>query len=187
MSFFLTRWTFALVTCLLCTAPVLAALQFPGTYALDGQTLVRNGAGVRTYGVFNIQVYNAALYLATRETRAEVVLDAETPKVVQMQFLRSASQEDTRTAWQHYLEANCRPPCVWPEAGARQFSALLPATVQGESQTFVFRDQGLEVLRNGQPLGRVADRRLARLVLATWLGDAPTTPALKRALLGETP
>ena len=178
------RWVLALAAVLSGANPVLAAPQFPDTYALEGQTLVRNGVGVRTYGVFNIQVYNAALYLPSRESSAQAVLDADTPKVVQMQFLRSASQDDTRTAWQHYLEANCRPPCVWPEAGVRQFSALLPATVQGESQTFVFRDQGLEVLRNGQALGRVADRRLARLVLSTWLGDVPTTPALKQALLG---
>lgn len=181
------RCVLALATCLGGATPVLSAQQFPDTYALDGQALLRNGAGVRTYGVFNIQVYNAALYLPAREPHAQAVLDADTPKVVQMHFLRSASQEDTRAAWQHYLEANCRAPCVWPEAGVRQFSALLPATVQGESQTFVFRESGLEVLRNGQTLGRVADRHLARLVLATWLGDVPTTPALKRALLGGPP
>lgn len=179
------HWVLALLVCLGCTAPAVAAPRFPQIYALDGQTLLRNGEGVRTYGVFNIRVYNAALYLTAPERRDQAVLDADTPKVIQVEFLRSASLEDTRAAWQHYLEANCRPPCVLPEAGVRQFSALLPATVAGDSQTFVFRAQGLEVQRNGQTLGHVADRRLARLVLSTWLGDVPTAPTLKRALLGE--
>ncbi len=171
--------------CLACSA--LAAPDFPPTHQMDGRALVLNGAGVRNYGVFKVQVYEAALYLVTRDARAEAVLNAPTPKALQMRFLRSASLEDTRAAWLHYLESNCKPPCPWPESGVRQLMALLPPTVQGDTQTWWFRPEGLELLRNGQTLGRVNNPQLARLALASWIGEVPTTPALKRALLGEKP
>jgi hypothetical protein len=107
--------------------------------------------------------------------------------VVHMRFLRSASQEDTLKAWRVYLERNCAAPCVMPAAALQRFEALVPATQSGDVQTYYFDPSGVSMDLNATPLGRVEDAAFARILLATWIGEHPTSESLKRALLGIPP
>jgi Chalcone isomerase-like len=159
-------------------------LGFAERTVLDGQPLLLNGAGLRKYGVFGIEVYAAALYLDKTSNDADTVLDSPTPKVVQLRMLRGVSREDSIKAWRHYLAANCTPPCRLAPATLAAFEQLLPAAPAGQRQSFVLRAQGLELIADGQSLGRISDSTLARVVLASWIGAVPTTAALKDDLLG---
>ena len=68
---------------------------------------------------------------------------------------------------------------------ARQkFLKLIPDTRAGDTQTFVFRAGELEISRNGPSLGAIADTAFTTIVLASWIGDVPTTENLKKRLLG---
>lgn len=178
------------LTMLLVTAPLRAAevivedVRFPAEWTLDdGQTLQLNGAGLRAYGLLRFKVYVAGLYLPTPSRDAEAVLQMDGPRLVHMVFLRDGKQADTVKAWEVYLQKNCPAPCTIPEAARQQFQSLLPETVRGESQTYAFTAEGLRIYRQGRLLGQIEDADFARLVLATWLGDVPTTPQLKAAML----
>lgn len=99
-------------------------------------------------------------------------------------FCATATGPDPVKAWEVYLQKNCPAPCAIPEAAWQPFQSLQPETVRGENQPHAFTADGLQVYRGGQSLGRIKDPEFARLMLATWLGEAPTTSLqLKAALL----
>lgn len=179
----------ALFGLLLAAAPasaetVVEGQRFPDQWRLDsGETLRLNGAGLRSYGLLRFKVYVAGLYLPTPSRDAAALLRIDAPRLVHMVFLRDGSQADTVKAWEVYLQKNCPAPCTIPEAAWQQFQTLLPETRRGESQTYLFTPEGLQVYREGQSLGRIEDPEFARLILATWLGDEPTSPPLKAAML----
>lgn len=176
---------------LLCSWPLLVmAVQvgkesLPDDWKLDGNTLVLNGAGPREYGFLRIKVYVAALYVAKRDASSPAVLDAKTPKVLYTRFLRDVELKDTLAAWDYYFEQNCTGSCTLPKQQIEAFKGLVPVTVAGDTQTYLFRPDGVELLRNDKSLGVVQGGDFARLLLSTWVGEVPTTPALKKALLGQ--
>lgn len=158
--------------------------ELPDTWAINGETLVLNGAGLREYSFLRIPVYAAALYLLAREKNEFAILKATTPRVVHMKMLRDVTREDSAKAWDVYLTANCKPPCVMNNESRKKFLELIPDTRDGDTQTFVFRDGGLEIFRNGKSLGAITDAAFTVVVLASWIGDVPTTEDLKKRLLG---
>lgn len=159
-------------------------VELPDRWPLDDKTLVLNGAGVREYGALGVDVYVAALYLPAKQGAVSAVLDSVGPKLLHMVFFRDVTQEDTVKAWEYYLKANCQAPCVLPNKQLEQFYRLVPATEEDDSQTYLFREDTVQILVNGKPVGQVKGGGFARLLLATWIGEVPTTKALKRALLG---
>ena len=176
---------------LLCAWPLVAAAaqvgkeSLPDDWAVDGNKLVLNGAGPREYGFLRIKVYVAGLYLSKRDTTPGAILDSATPKVLHTRFLRDVSLKDTLSAWDYYFEQNCTGTCSLPKEQIEAFKALVPVTEAGDTQTYLFRSDGVELLRNDKSLGIVPGGDFARLLLSTWIGEVPTTPALKKALLGK--
>lgn len=160
--------------------------ELPETWTLNEQTLILNGAGIREYSFLRIPVYAAALYLPTRQKNESAILKATTPRVVHMKMLRDATREDSAKAWDVYLNANCKSPCVMSNESRQKFLKLVPDTRAGDTQTFVFRGGELEISRNGQSLGTIVDGAFTIVVLASWIGEVPTTENLKKRLLGIT-
>jgi Chalcone isomerase-like len=158
--------------------------ELPDTWAINEQTLILNGAGIREYSFLRIPVYAAALYLPARQQNEAAILKATTPRVVHMKMLRDATRDDSAKAWDVYLTANCKSPCVMNNESRQKFLKLIPDTRASDTQTFVFREGELEVFRNGKSLGTIIDSAFNIVVLASWIGDVPTTENLKKRLLG---
>lgn len=161
--------------------------ELPDTWKIAEQSLVLNGAGIREYSFLRIPVYAAALYLPSRQRNESAILKATTARVVHMKMLRDATREDSAKAWDIYLVANCKTPCTMNREARQKFLALIPDTRAGDTQTFVFREGELDISRNGKSLGTIADIAFANIVLASWIGEVPTTEDLKKQLLGITP
>ncbi len=162
----------------------IAGHNLPSEWRLKEDKLILNGAGVREYSFLKIHVYVAALYLPARETNAGAVLSATSPRVIHMKMLRDVSREDAVSAWRHYLNQNCQSPCVLDSHSLTRFASLVPETKVNDTQTYVFAEGRVEIIRNEIKLGEVANAAFANVLLATWVGDVPTTVSLKRALLG---
>lgn len=64
----------------------------PESVQLGGRPLVLNGAAVRRFAIFKIEV--AALYLAERQSTVEAVSAAPGPKRLRLVMLRSVSADD---------------------------------------------------------------------------------------------
>ncbi len=157
---------------------------FPERWTLGKTELALNGAGLREYGLMGIDIYAAALYLVQPESDMDKVLASPTPKVLHMHFFRDIGRDDTLKAWAYSFEQNCHSPCVLPQKQLAAFQAFIPDSRRTDTQTYEFYPDRVNVLSNGKLIGSVTGARFARLLLSTWIGDAPPTPELKAALLG---
>jgi hypothetical protein len=166
-------------------AAELAGVAVPDVQTLNGQTLVLNGAGLRTYSVFNVRIYVAALYLPRRGSDAEAILDAAAPKILLFRFLHDVSLEKEQKAWRDGLAENCVDPCRLNQAEVEAFLASLRPISAGDNFLLVFQPDGMAAYENGQPLGRVNDPQFARVVLAMFIGPHARNEDLRRGLLGQ--
>jgi len=183
----------ALLCAVLAVAPALGAaaaalegVTLRDTYPLDGQTLVLNGAGLRTFSFLRIRVYVAGLYLTERSHDARAILDSAEPKVIVMVFLHGASKERISQQYHEGEQHNCgQGEC--DAADAADFERLVAATPgvePGDSFTYVVTDAGLRLYVNARLVADIPNRDLGRRMLAGFIGDHPPTPELRRGLLG---
>lgn len=166
-------------------AGTLEGVTFPTTQTEGGRPLALNGIGLRTASVFHVKVYVAGLYLEQRQQDGDAVIRSSGTKVLEIRFLRDIDAEDARAAWVEGFEGNCRPPCRLDQRHVAQFLAAVPSVRAGDSARLAFDSDGLRVSVNGKPAGVVQDKEFVRVILATFIGRAPPTEALKRALLGR--
>lgn len=174
---------------LLATAPAAAAeldgIRFPDTIERDGVRLALNGVATRVYSIFRVKVYTAALYLERPTRDAAAIMASRGPKVVDVRYRHEVSRDDAVRAWNHVIRANCpAPACEVPVTALARFDTLLGEVADGDTMRLAFTPDTLAVETNGRPTGTVVDGQLSRLVLATWIGDAPTSEDVKRGLLG---
>ena len=177
-----------LLALLLLAAPLRAAeldgVVLPDSRMAEGVTLRLNGIALRTYSIFRVHVYVAGLYLAQPARTAEAVLRQPGPKLVEMRSLRDVGRDDVHRAWRALLDENCPAPCPVAPAQVERFLALSPALRAGGSTTYVVTPAGVGVLVDGQVLGSVAGEGFGRLLLATFIGPAATSPEVRAGLLG---
>ncbi len=165
-------------------AAELNGISMPDTQLVDGEKLLLNGIGLRTYSVFRIRIYVAGLYLQQRSDDPQTILHSKGAKLLQIHFLRNVTAGEARTAWRNGFENNCQPPCHLSSDDVRQFLAAVPAVHEGDESRLVFTSRGVDVWIDGHLLGRIADPHFAEVILSTFIGPVPPTQQLKRQLLG---
>lgn len=178
-------------TAVLCQSAALHAVEVAGVRLPDsldraGQSLVLNGAGLRTRLFF--KVYVAALYVPARTTSAADVIGSNAPRRVNLHMLREVDADTLSKALRDGIASNHATAEV-AALGPRldQLEAVMRgigASRAGDVISLDFSTAGVEVAYNGQPRGGVADSTLARALLRVWLGEQPVEPKLKKALLG---
>lgn len=174
------------LVCLALLAGPAAALEaggvtFPDSRTVGGTTLKLNGAGVRLYSAFRVNVYAAGLYVEQPSTSADAIMRAPGRKLIEVRALRAVAADDIQSAWRKSFEANCQAPCRVP-ADAERFVASVQASKVGDANTYVFGPGGVQLSVNGQATGSYGPE-FGQLLLYTFIGPSPPTEALKRALL----
>lgn len=182
--------------CLLLAATLLATIppvraasldgvEMPDVRVVSGKQLALNGIGLRSYPVLGIPIYVAGLYLERRSDSSEGILHSPEIKLLDIKFLRDVGPEDARQAWRSGFANNCQPPsCYIDPRDVDRFIEAVPPIHQGDETRMIFTAKGVDIIFNGREMGNITDRHFAETVLATFLGPAPPTPGLKRALLG---
>ncbi|MFT3859082.1 MAG: chalcone isomerase family protein [Aquabacterium sp.] len=187
------RATFALALTLALSATQALAVQevkgvrFADSYALAGQTLQLNGAGVRVK--FFIDVYAAALYLPKKEQSAAAVLGAPGVKSVQIVMLRDVSGDDFAEATEKGFNANhSEEELARHRPKLQELLTLMKSlgTVKkGSVVNIDLQPGGVNITVNGTPKGLIAAKEdFAVAVMKNWLGSKPVDGDLKKALLG---
>jgi hypothetical protein len=172
----------------LCSAVQAAELEgvtLPDTQSVGRTELRLNGIALRTYSIFRIPIYVAGLYLVRPDSNPESILHSVETKLLDIHFIHAVGEEDARNAWREGFEQNCLAPCRLSGEDVARFLAAVPAMRAGDRFSILFTRDGAEIAANGQPVGRVADRRFATAMLATFIGPQPPTPRLKQELLGS--
>ena len=165
-------------------AAELDGVRLPDSWTLGEKTLRLNGIGTRVYSLFKVRIYVAGLYLEQPSKDADAILASPAPKVVHLQMLYPVSRDDAVKVWREAFAESCRPPCSIEPGAVERFLGLVRDVDKNTTLTYVMSEKGLQLGYDGKLAGEVESPLLGRLVLATFIGDKPPTPELKRALLG---
>lgn len=175
---------------LVVAAPVPArdvgGVNIPDTLRVTGEkrALVLNGAGYRKK--FFVQVYIGALYLVQPVDQVAAVLNATTPRVMRLQFLRDVSADRLAGAWNEGFAANNSAFEMKALRGRLdQFSGLMRDMKSGDVLRLDLLPRGeTRVLVNDALRGSVDGIDFQRALLQVWLGARPADADLQQALLG---
>jgi len=185
------------ILALLCTLMALGAqadtevagIKFSSMATVDGQSLILNGAGLRKKLFF--KVYAAGLYLPAKSSDAVQVMDADTPRRIDLTMLRDVSAEKFVTSLKDGLKANrteAELANLKPRIDA--FSAMLMRLKEArEGQRFQMDyapGSGTRLVVDGAPAGKAIEGAdFYRALLSVWIGKKPAQDDLKAALMGR--
>jgi hypothetical protein len=154
-----------------------AEAEFPASLSAAGHVLLLNGTGARRY--LGIEVYRAALYLERRSDAAGAILAAPGPKLVLLRYRREVPLAAVARAWEDSFAATCA--CPVPDALRAWFRAIRA----GDTERYLILPDAAEVAANDAPAVRIPGPATAQALLASFIGPASPTEALRRGLLGQ--
>jgi hypothetical protein len=180
----------AFAALLLVSVPVLArdldGVNIPDHLSVAGEKapLLLNGAGYRKK--LFIKVYIGALYLAQPANQAKAVLDAGTPRVMRMHFLRDVGQDQFATAWNDGIAPNHTVTEMQAlRARIDQLNTLVGSVRRNDVLRIDMRPRGeTEVWLNDKLRGSIGGVDFQRALLTAWIGTKPADANLKQAVLG---
>lgn len=164
----------------------LDGVKIPDSLVLAGESkpLVLNGAGYRKK--LFIKVYIGALYLAQPANQAKAVLDAGTPRIMRMHFLRDVGQDQLATAWSDGIAANHTPAEMQAlRARIDQLNTLVGGVRHNDILRIDMQSRGdTEVWLNDKLRGSIGGVDFQNALLTAWVGAKPADANLKKAVLG---
>ena len=166
-----------------------AALEVAGvnvepSLTVNNHVLKLNGYGIRKK--MFIKVYIGSLYADKRLTSAAAALSDNGDKLIRMNFLHSkVEKEKIIEAFNEGIVNNS--PDLAGSADAKKFLALFTADFKrGDLVDLALGANGtVSASHNGKLLGTVSSAKLAKGLLAIWLGDKPADESLKKGMLGK--
>jgi Chalcone isomerase-like len=166
-------------------AAEVGGVKLEDTMAVGGQTLVLNGAGVRTKVVFKI--YVASLYLPQKAPDLQAVL-AKGPRRIQLNLLRTLSADQLADALVDGLnETNTPEQIAAVKAQVDQLVSIMKAFKEVKEKDVVtldFVDGATKIGWNGEAKGSIAGDAFNQALTRIWLADKPVQADLKKAMLG---
>lgn len=167
-------------------ATEVAGVKLAESAVVQGQTLVLNGAGVRTRVI--IKVYVAGLYTHEKTQDAMAVINADRPRRIQMVMLRDLGADALNDALQEGLKKNLSPTALAEvDAEARQLGQMMLSigkAKEGDVIVLDFSASGVAVQVAGAEKGQIPGAKFSSALLRVWLGDQPADAGLKKAMLG---
>jgi len=164
----------------------LGGTNIPDSLTLAGEKnpLILNGAGYRKK--YFIKVYIGALYLPESVSQAEAILNAGTPRVMRMHFLRDVGQDQFASAWNDAIAPNHTAVEMQAlHARLNQLNILIGNLRQNDVLRIEMQTGGeTEIWVNDLQRGKIGGADFQRALLSAWLGAKPADADLKRAVLG---
>lgn len=161
-----------------------AGVNLEPVVTVNNHLLKLNGYGLRNK--FFIKVYIGSLYADKRLTSASTALNDSSDKLIRMNFLHSkVGKEKIIEAFSEGFSNNS--PDLAGSAEVKKFLALFTADfMRGDVVDLTLAANGnVTASHNGKLLGTVTSAKLARGVLAIYLGDKPADESLKKGMLGK--
>ncbi len=170
-------------------AYVLADVDIPDTYNLNGHTLVLNGAGLRTLTLLKIKAYIVALYLPKQSHDPEAILASPGPKVLVLYYIHSGTKEQVQDRYREGERVNCGGGgCDTSLQGDfdRLVNAVIPVS-PGDKTTYVITDKTFRADTNGHELASFNDPRLGNMIINGFIGPHAPSEELRAGVLGLPP
>jgi Chalcone isomerase-like len=165
-------------------AGTLAGVTLLDKAAVDGQSLVLNGMGLRKK--YFVKVYVGGLYLPAKERSAAKILAADAPRRMVLHFVYSVSAQQMCDAWNEGLEANVPKPSAALRADFKTLCGYMEPIDKGRELVLTYLPgEGTRVEVNGKLKGTIQGKPAADALLSTWLGPKPVPGEdFKKAVLG---
>ena len=167
-------------------AAEVAGVKVDEQIKVGGSELVLNGACLRTK-VF-VKVYIGALYVSQKANTPAALLDAATPRRMNLRMLRDVDSDSLYGALRDGLkDNNSEAELAALKGPVDQFAEIMKkigTAKNGDTVSLDFTVDGVGVSLNGEVRGKVASAPFARALLKVWLGENPVDASLKKALLG---
>ena len=160
-------------------------VDFPNSVTVAGERLSLNGLGIREATVFNVDVYVAALYVATRARTADALLDLTHPIVLHLRFVRDVDQDTMNEALVQGFTRNAGGNRAALQARIDQLQRWVPNLTEGMNMVFTWLPgTGLQMKVDGRVLGTIPGDDFASVFFRIWLGPQPPNRGLRTGLLG---
>jgi len=161
-----------------------AGVAVPDSVSVGGQTLVLNGAGIRTK--FFVKVYVAALYLEKRSSDPVAIVAADAPWKVSLTLKREADKKAILGGFKEGFENNSRADLPKLLADLDRVDAVMKDLKPGDVVEFTYLPgAGCTVTAAGGGTVTIEGKIFAAGMLRIWLGDEPAQGGLKSELLGK--
>ncbi len=149
------------------------------------QTLILNGAGVRTKFIFDI--YVGSLYLPKKSSDAQQIINGSEAKRISMNFLYDKIESKKMTdGWSDaFADAVDEATLARLKDRIKQFNRYFPDIVEGDVVVLDFiPNSGVSVVINNKVKGIVPGADFQKALLAIYFGDSPPNAGLKDGMLG---
>ncbi len=163
----------------------LADTTIPDTIKLGKESLVLNGAGIRTKFFFNI--YIGSLYLKNKESDTDKILNDPHTKRITLNFLyKEIDKEKLTNGWiAGFKNNNSDATFQTLKTRLDQFNSYFETTHKGDSVQLDFLStKNTRVTINSKNKGEIKGSDFQTALLKVWLGNDPADYALKDAMLG---
>lgn len=168
------------------SSTLIEGIEFKENLEVSKTKLLLNGAALRTATIFKVKVYAIGLYVAERAYKASDIVQAKTPKLVRMKFLRDVDADDIQKSWNKTFDKNCKTDCEELKPVQERFAAWMSVLKAGDEQVFTFYGPKVTYALNGKTIGTLENDKFAKLLLGSWIGDEPPTEAVRDGLLGKS-
>ncbi len=162
--------------------------RFDHALRYRGKPLVLNGSGLCEWGIFGLDLYQAALYVERPLESMSEALAADQIMVIHLDFVLGLSAKQLSDAFTASVKENSGTDRERLEPGLKQLLASMRDVRAGESYSFISDPKrGLIVQRGGATSAIIEDEAFRKLFVKLYLGDKPPTVALRRGLMGVQP
>ena len=166
------------------TAVEVAGVRLDQAVTVQSQQLKLHGYGIRKK--FFVKVYIGSLYSSKRFASAAEALQDNGDKMIRMNFLHSkVEKEKIIEAFSEGIASNSPDLVGLPET--KKFLSLFTTDFShGDIVDLVLAANGsVSVSQNSKLLGNIPSAKLAKGVLAIYLGDKPADDSLKKGMIGK--
>ncbi|MEN8760789.1 MAG: chalcone isomerase family protein [Thiogranum sp.] len=163
----------------------IAGIELADSYQVGQQSLLLNGAGIRSK--LFIKIYVGALFLGKTSNSPAAILASTGAKSMQMTMLyKEVEAKKITQGWNDGFEANLNDVELKAlENRLSKFNALFPALRKGDIVRMDYSpDIGTELSINNRQLGRIEGADFFAALLKVWIGEHPADKTLKKGLLG---
>jgi len=159
---------------------------FPVRIEDGDRTLHLNGWGLCEWGIFNWDLYYAALHCEHKSKSAKALLANDQAYDIRLHFLRDLTRDQMRKAYRAGVEVNAGDDLPKFRKRLDQLLRLMRAVDEGDDLYFRYRPgKGLSVAFGDTVAGTIEGADWARLFLAIYVGENAPTDDLRRGLLGR--
>jgi hypothetical protein len=167
------------------SAGELSGVTFANRLLINGRALELNGIGLRKKSIFKVDVYVAGLYLERPSEDEDKILGSSQLKRVEVVFLRNATRAQIIESWKEGFEGNCTLNCQALRPKLDQLNSFMTDVNQNQHVALTFFPERVEITSQGKKRS-IEGGDIAKILLATFIGQSPPTEDLKMAMLGKT-